>query len=488
MPTNKKISLLEENLASREDEYSFMLNNAVLGDLYSVIEMYDKAYEFYAEALKIAQEKNLEIYIGDYYQDLGGIQLRIGDLESSLDFYTKAYEILKNTSETKRKKSALGNIAVLQSRIGPIEKSIITLNKLNNDEDLDQIFKANTLMTLGNIYLEKLKIPEKAIHYYNKALELLKSSPHKKIEVMLLQNIAEAEIELNNYDEALYYNKRSDVVLKQMPSLELRASLHKFYTIIYQEKKQYKDAYTHLDLQHKYNDSLAKTITQLKIANINTINELDKYETDINLQKSKVESLEKEKMIDRLKLVILLISFVVLVLITYILVKRSRYSIEVLKNEKLEITDKLNFNKNKIEKMALNIATSQEYVSSLSEKIKATLTKITDPKSKDEINKLLIDLQSYKVVSNNKKELNTYLEKINSEYLFNLTNNYPDLTKEEQHLCSLIYLDLKNKDISNLLNLSVRSIENRRYRIRKKMNLKTNQNLSDVLNDLNIRG
>ena len=134
--------------------------------------------------------------------------------------------------------------------------------------------------------------------------------------------------------------------------------------------------------------------------------------------------------------------------------------------------------------MALNIATSQEYVTSFSEKIKDTLIRITDKKSKEEITKLLTDLQSYKMISNNKKELKNYLGKINDEYLFNLTKNYPNLTKEEQHLCSLIYLNLKNKDISNLLNLSIRSIENKRYRIRKKMNLETTQSLSNTLNDL----
>ncbi|PHS10553.1 MAG: hypothetical protein COA88_02070 [Kordia sp.] len=481
---DKKITLLEKNISSEKDTYTIMINAAVLGDLYSIIEAYDKSYEFYIKALQIAQSKKLKIHIGDYYQDLGKIQLRTGNLRSSLDFYTKAHEMFTLTNKHKRKIFALGNIAVLQSRIGPIEKAITTLKKLSANKDFDHRAKANILMTLGNIYLEKLDIPEKAIDYYNQALRLIEKKPNKTLQIMLLQNIAEAHIKLNNYDKALSSNQKSEVILKQASNLELQTSLHKFYASIYQEKKQYKKAYTHLNLHQKYNDSIANSSTLLKIANINAANELEKHKSDTTLQKNKITTLEREKTISNLKTTILLISLLLLGLVTYLFIKKSRYRIKTLSDEKTEIIDKLDFNKNKIEKMALNIATSQEYVTSFSEKIKETLTRITDKKSKDEITKLLRDLHSYKTISDNKKELKNYLEKVNNEYLFNLTKNYPNLTKEEQHLCSLIYLNLKNKDISNLLNLSIRSIENKRYRIRKKMNLETTQSLSNTLNNL----
>jgi len=481
---NSKITLLEKKISSENDEYTIMINAAALGDLYSTIEVYDKAYKYYLKALKTAKRRKTIVHIGDYYQDLGRIQLRIGNLQSSLEYHTKSYNTFNINDNPKRKTLALGNIAVIQSKIGPIGKAITTLKKLSTDKYFDNRSKANTLMTLGNIYLEKLEVPEKAIDYYNEALELIKNNPDKTIQIMLLQNITEAEIELNNYNKALSYNRKSDIILQQNKNLELQASLHKFYAIIHQEKQQYKEAYTHLNLLQKYNDSIANSSILLKVANINTANELEKHQADISLQKSKVSNLEREKTISNLKTTILLISLILLGLITYLLIKKSRYRIKTLNYEKTEITEKLDFNKNKIEKMALNIATSQEYVTSFSEKIKDTLSRITDKKSKKEITRLLTDLQSYKIISNNKKELKDYLEKVNNEYLFNLTKSYPNLTKEEQHLCSLIYLNLRNKDIASLLNLSVRSIENKRYRIRKKINLSTETSLNNHLNNL----
>jgi len=479
-----KITLIEKNISITDDPQIKMEYSAYLGDVYSSIEVYDEAYLYYIKALQIAQKKQLINNIGNYYNDLGRIQLRIGNLESSLDFHTKAYKIFSKADNKKQKMISAANIAVLQSKIGPIEKAILTLKKFSENKNIDHRSKANTLMTLGNIYLEKLEIPIKAISYYTDALTLLNETPDRTLQIMLLQNIAEAEIALKKYDLALEYNKKSENILTQHPNLELQATLHKFYAEIHQAKKQYKQAYNHLNLQQKYNDSLANTATRLKIVNINTIKEIEKHQADIVLQKNKVNALERDKIIGNLKMTILFISLLLLGLIAYLFLKKSRSRIKVLRSEKIEITDKLDFNKNKIKKMALNISTSQEYVESFSGKIKDTLSRISDKKSKTEITKLLHDLQSYKIINDNKKELKTYLSQVNDEYLFNLTKKHPYLTKEEQHLCSLIFLSLKNKDIANLLNLSVRSIENKRYRIRKKMDLNTTQSLNEALNNL----
>jgi len=495
---NKIIDSLEVNVISVRDKITFLKKSisitdkpqikmeftAYLGDVYSSIEVYDKAYLYYTKALQIAQKKQLTDNIGSYYEDLGRIQLRIGNLKSSLDFHTKAYDIFSETNNQNRKTIASANIAVIQSKTGPIEKAILTLKKLIENKNFDNRAKANTLMTLGNIYLEKLEIPTKAINYYSDALALLNKTPDRTLQIMLLQNITEAEIALKKYEKAWKYNKKSEKLLTQYPNLELQASLHKFYAEIYEAKEKYKEAYTHLSLQQKHNDSLAKTATQFKIANINTVKELAKHQADITLQKNKVTALERDQIIGNLKMTILLITLLLLGLITYLFIKKSKSRIKTLRTEKTEITGKLDYNKNQIKKMALNISTSQEYIESFSGKIKNTLSRISDKKSKTEITKLLHDLQSYKIINDNKKELKTYLSKVNDEYLFNLTKKHPSLTKEEQYLCSLIFLNLKNKDIANLLNLSVRSIENKRYRIRKKINLNTEENLSNHLNSI----
>ena len=58
---------------------------------------------------------------------------------------------------------------------------------------------------------------------------------------------------------------------------------------------------------------------------------------------------------------------------------------------------------------------------------------------------------------------------------------YPELTTGDLRLCACLKLNLETKDIASLMNLSVRAVENNRYRLRKKMNLDANQNLNEFI-------
>ncbi|MEN9918251.1 MAG: hypothetical protein RL662_687 [Bacteroidota bacterium] len=59
-----------------------------------------------------------------------------------------------------------------------------------------------------------------------------------------------------------------------------------------------------------------------------------------------------------------------------------------------------------------------------------------------------------------------------------LKTEYPDLTISDLRLCACLKLNLDTKQIASLLNLSIRGVENSRYRLRKKLQLDTNDNLN----------
>ena len=63
-----------------------------------------------------------------------------------------------------------------------------------------------------------------------------------------------------------------------------------------------------------------------------------------------------------------------------------------------------------------------------------------------------------------------------------LKKEHPNLSNNELRICSLAKLRFNLKEIANTLNLSLDSVKSARYRIRKKMNLETSQDLSDYLN------
>lgn len=70
-------------------------------------------------------------------------------------------------------------------------------------------------------------------------------------------------------------------------------------------------------------------------------------------------------------------------------------------------------------------------------------------------------------------------EQKHATFFNRLREVYPDLTMNDLKLCACLRLNLASKDISSLLNISIRAVENSRYRLRKKMNIPPNQNLND---------
>lgn len=65
-----------------------------------------------------------------------------------------------------------------------------------------------------------------------------------------------------------------------------------------------------------------------------------------------------------------------------------------------------------------------------------------------------------------------------------MKESYPDLSNNDLRLCACLKLDMGSKDIASLMNISVRAVENSRYRLRKKLNLEAQQNLTDFIINL----
>jgi len=59
-----------------------------------------------------------------------------------------------------------------------------------------------------------------------------------------------------------------------------------------------------------------------------------------------------------------------------------------------------------------------------------------------------------------------------------------NLSDTELKICSLIFLDFTTKEISKILNVSSKSVETQKYRIKKKMGLDKDEKLKDFINNL----
>lgn len=71
----------------------------------------------------------------------------------------------------------------------------------------------------------------------------------------------------------------------------------------------------------------------------------------------------------------------------------------------------------------------------------------------------------------NWEEFDRHFHDAHPDFTKNLLDRFPDLTPMELKVCSLLKVGLTSKEIAHILVLSERSIENHRYRIRKKLGI-----------------
>lgn len=78
----------------------------------------------------------------------------------------------------------------------------------------------------------------------------------------------------------------------------------------------------------------------------------------------------------------------------------------------------------------------------------------------------------------------TAFDEIHEDFLSRLKEQYPNLTPKELKLCAYLRMNISTKEIAPMMNISVRGVEICRYRVRKKLNIDREQNLTSLIVDL----
>jgi DNA-binding CsgD family transcriptional regulator len=102
-----------------------------------------------------------------------------------------------------------------------------------------------------------------------------------------------------------------------------------------------------------------------------------------------------------------------------------------------------------------------------------------------DINKITSEIKkAIKINAVNKHEWETFeanLNQIHNEFIINLSKKFPILTPKDIKLCIYLKMNLSSKEIAPMMNISFRGVELHRYRLRKKLNLVQEENLSKFL-------
>ena len=150
--------------------------------------------------------------------------------------------------------------------------------------------------------------------------------------------------------------------------------------------------------------------------------------------------------------------------------------------ENAALEKEIDFKRKEQMNIALNIIQKNQFLEKLRTKIDKIIDKSdTNQAELSKLKKLIVENLS---VDKDRQRFNIYINELNRDFYFRLLNRYPNLTENEQRLCALVRLNLSSKDMASILNISTKSVEVNRHRLRKKMHLKRENNLTELISKL----
>jgi len=198
----------------------------------------------------------------------------------------------------------------------------------------------------------------------------------------------------------------------------------------------------------------------------------------VELQKEKLNAEGKYRFIIIVVLVVLL-AFLIFSFFTIFQRKRAIYHKKLAEKDNEILKSQMGTKDKELANFALHLARTYELNANISTEINSILP-VADKTKTEKLNRIIRNLDSGSNVDA-WKEFELRFEQVHKEFFYVLKELYPDLTPVELKICSLLRLNMSSKDISTLTNRSVRTIENTRTSIRKKLDLNPQTNLSSYL-------
>jgi len=442
----------KENYLKLNDAVNVANVNLNTGLIYNAQGNFEKALSLYHQALKAftnSSKPNRQIntlnHMGESYQ----LQ---GEYDSANYYYNKALNISGKVSYSYGKASSLMFLGSLYKEQNQVDSALLyCLNALKIQNEIDDNYgKTNTLLNLGQISRLKNQ-SQSAIEYLSLGLKEAEKIKAKKLKSDILYELMETYKSLGEYKVSLEYFERYKIISDSLLNAEL-------------------------------------------------IRNISRLENKVQLERnaSQLELLKKEARIDTILRYILLIGLVCTLAIGYLLYSRQRLknikSKELLKSQEelsraemenaqlkeRELEQKIDHKNKELASYALNFQQKNELIA----EIKSLVT---------DLKKLKIDQVSTKLAGLNKlvknhshvdkewQDFKRYFEDVHNEFFTSLKNSFPDLTNNELKLCALLKLNLNMKETANILGISPDSVKTARYRLRKKLQLNTEQNLVDFI-------
>ncbi len=160
-------------------------------------------------------------------------------------------------------------------------------------------------------------------------------------------------------------------------------------------------------------------------------------------------------------------------------VELSKAAVTDILNEKLEA--EIRFKNQELASATMHLVQKGEILGTIQENLNQILEKSTTPVVKKEIQQLLNLLNFDATLDDDWEHFALHFDQVHVDFLKRLRERFPQLSATDHKLCAYLRMNLTTKEIAPLMNISVRGVEASRYRLRKKLGLPNDANLTEAI-------
>ena len=479
--------------------YDFMAEYAE-----TTLHSYGKSLEYRLQSARIYEALGNKPCLTRTNALLGRIYLRNGDYHNAFSYSTNALKEAKRTGDTTSMREAylaLEQVTyfyhndmelameynlLVSEHFDSREQAHQTVRALNNRFNYPLTFEEMKDLTIvAEELCRRYSFNDLLINIYlNASMQALEfdkvdiAKSYLDLTYPLLSNFKE---EGYYYSASGFYNlivgNTSQAITDLKRSIELlgqndfnNKNVHSYFLLqdIYFNAGRYREAYEALMAFAETYTRQHNTSNVVKLSKL--INEMELAQADERLKQHKREMQQNKEYNELLTHIhTAVICFVAAIAILAILLWRMQRKNSRLNSIKAE--QELRHKNEIIKIQQLQQYEEQNNTVKLSEELIEAVNMADNREMRNTLRHIIHRLQKTHGSSNNWAEVEKTLANNNDAFFENLLKEYPNLTKNERKLCTLIHMNLSTKEIANITHQSVGSINVARSRLRQKFGL-----------------
>jgi DNA-binding CsgD family transcriptional regulator len=154
---------------------------------------------------------------------------------------------------------------------------------------------------------------------------------------------------------------------------------------------------------------------------------------------------------------------------------------EVIKMRNDKLRSEMKFKENELAGLTVHIIQKNDLLSELQGQLNRIKKIKTHAEVERKIDNLVKKIRKDIENENNWESFEKQFAQVHHTFLNRLMEKHNDLTEKEKKLCAYIKMGMASKEIASLMNISTRSVENNRYKLRQKLSLQPGDDLSEYI-------